>query len=389
MLFLNRREQRISSLIGDIYEAAYRPGHWNRVLDRLRRHSWSPGATLLYRDKRVGSASIAYARGWPERVVREYDQTWGARDPLFELYTSKYPNGTIAACYQMEPDRKALEAVDQEYFNWIKSNGGHYAAGAIVFDDGERQAALTVQRPRFQGRWAQKHLNFLADLMPHVSRALTIHGEFARLRACKTALEMGLEKLGVGVVLFDDLGEALYTNAIAREIIDKHPALSMVNNRLVPVLDQDRIRLQSAIAIASRISYQIRDGSAGRELQREECLALGAGGSFECSLPAMVMPAVHAIGPDGDKVPQVASVMFLGDMDFKAEPGTEELRKRYGLSPAEVRLARLLVDGYTLSKAAGRLTVSHNTVKTQLQSIFRKTGTSRQSELLKKLLTDN
>ena len=46
----------------------------------------------------------------------------------------------------------------------------------------------------------------------------------------------------------------------------------------------------------------------------------------------------------------------------------------YGLSPAQVRLARLIVDGHDLAAAADILGVSVNTLRTHLQRMFDRTG---------------
>lgn len=54
----------------------------------------------------------------------------------------------------------------------------------------------------------------------------------------------------------------------------------------------------------------------------------------------------------------------------------------FQLSPAEHRLAELLAQGLTLEGCAVRLNVSINTVRTQLRALFRKTGTTRQVQLI-------
>ena len=54
----------------------------------------------------------------------------------------------------------------------------------------------------------------------------------------------------------------------------------------------------------------------------------------------------------------------------------------FDLTPAETRLLRRLVGGDSLADAARHLNVQMPTVRTHLQAIFRKTDTSRQSELL-------
>jgi len=61
------------------------------------------------------------------------------------------------------------------------------------------------------------------------------------------------------------------------------------------------------------------------------------------------------------------------------------LRESFGLTPAEVRLARKLRDGRNLKDAADELAVSVNTVRNQLRAIFEKMGLKRQSDLVRAL----
>lgn len=63
-------------------------------------------------------------------------------------------------------------------------------------------------------------------------------------------------------------------------------------------------------------------------------------------------------------------------------PQTAFLKNRFGLTPAEVRLVLRLVSGDSLRSAASALGIKYETVRTHLKSIFQKTGTRRQAELV-------
>lgn len=61
------------------------------------------------------------------------------------------------------------------------------------------------------------------------------------------------------------------------------------------------------------------------------------------------------------------------------------IRESFGLTPAELRLARKLRDGRSLKEAADELEVSVNTLRNQLRAIFDKMGLKRQSDLIRAL----
>ena len=65
----------------------------------------------------------------------------------------------------------------------------------------------------------------------------------------------------------------------------------------------------------------------------------------------------------------------------------ELLRCHFGLTPAEARLALHLAAGETLRSAEAKLSMTYETARTHLKSVFQKTGTCRQAELLVVILT--
>ncbi|WP_155897295.1 helix-turn-helix transcriptional regulator [Aureimonas ureilytica] len=56
--------------------------------------------------------------------------------------------------------------------------------------------------------------------------------------------------------------------------------------------------------------------------------------------------------------------------------------ERYQLTMAELRLVIVLREGKGLKAAARRIGVGYETVRTQVKSVFQKTGTKRQAEVI-------
>jgi DNA-binding CsgD family transcriptional regulator len=73
-------------------------------------------------------------------------------------------------------------------------------------------------------------------------------------------------------------------------------------------------------------------------------------------------------------------VMRLGSGDSQALAGIAQC---FALTPAEKRTLEQFAQGYSVAETASALSVSQNTVKTHLQNIFAKTGSSRQPQRLR------
>ena len=72
--------------------------------------------------------------------------------------------------------------------------------------------------------------------------------------------------------------------------------------------------------------------------------------------------------------------------DLAGLPEAARLRAEFGLTKAEARLALRLAEGSSLASAAHAFDVKLTTIRSQLQQVFAKTGTSRQTELVAMLL---
>jgi len=89
-------------------------------------------------------------------------------------------------------------------------------------------------------------------------------------------------------------------------------------------------------------------------------------------------------------VPPAARNPFLGaraimtfvSLEPKRRPAASLLALAFGLTPAEARLGSALATGTSLSEAADELGISRETARNQLKSVFAKTDTHRQSELV-------
>ncbi len=96
---------------------------------------------------------------------------------------------------------------------------------------------------------------------------------------------------------------------------------------------------------------------------------------------------VAPINSRDEDISEPFAVIFLSDPHWQNDFEPARLERFYGLTPAEARLTILLVQGLSLEEGAGKLNVSLNTVRTHLKRIFTKTGTNRQSEVVRIILS--
>src|SRR6202011_816509 len=85
-------------------------------------------------------------------------------------------------------------------------------------------------------------------------------------------------------------------------------------------------------------------------------------------------------------VQEVCALLTLNALGPKPGPPAAILAKTFRLPPAEAKLACVIARGASPGIAAGELKISRETARNQLKSVFAKTDTHRQSELVALIL---
>jgi DNA-binding CsgD family transcriptional regulator len=85
--------------------------------------------------------------------------------------------------------------------------------------------------------------------------------------------------------------------------------------------------------------------------------------------------------------PQAVALVQFSDPFAIPRSRSAVLRALYGLTPTESRLADLLLQGLEVRDAAERMTTTLETARFHLKRVMAKTGTRRQTELMRLMLS--
>lgn len=81
------------------------------------------------------------------------------------------------------------------------------------------------------------------------------------------------------------------------------------------------------------------------------------------------------------------AIIFIADPDLHMGPSLNTLKNLFGLTDAESRLVQKLTEGLSMDDAAQSCGIKISTARAYLKQVFSKTGTNRQAELVKVILT--
>jgi DNA-binding CsgD family transcriptional regulator len=98
------------------------------------------------------------------------------------------------------------------------------------------------------------------------------------------------------------------------------------------------------------------------------------------------LPVIVRIWPFEPSAQEVSALLTLNALGPRPGPPAAILAKTFRLTPSEAKLACIIARGAPPEIAARELKISRETARNQLKSVFAKTDTHRQSELVALLL---
>jgi DNA-binding CsgD family transcriptional regulator len=186
-----------------------------------------------------------------------------------------------------------------------------------------------------------------------------------------------LDAFPMGIILLSSTGRVLAANRPAERILDHHDGLSVQEHQLRAADPEHTAELHDLVrSIAANGATDPPDGANAGCLPRP---------SGRRPLQILVRRLGHDVAAGGKRGAPVA--LFVTDPDERVEIPIPRLRRIYGLTHSEARIASRIAEGLRPESVAAEVGVQVNTVRMHLKRIFAKTGTRRQSELVRLLLS--
>jgi DNA-binding CsgD family transcriptional regulator len=212
-------------------------------------------------------------------------------------------------------------------------------------------------------------------LVPHLQRAQRIRATLSQLDQRARNFSLALDALSAGVVLLSRQGTVLHLNTTAEAIVRAQDGLSVRHGRLSA---PRAVETQALARLVDRVCGR-QGAPVGGALQ----LARTSGKRPLQLVATPLSMSVSALGSHRVDVDlNAVALCFISGHEHQTQDAHAVLPQIFGLTPSETRLAVSLLDGGSLTEFAARHGVSVNTAKTQLASLFAKTGAHRQGEVV-------
>ena len=363
--------EQFSELIGDIYDASLDPASWSAVLEKACRFIGARTAHVASHDVCPTATKVFYS--------------WGTDSHYRQLYIDQYckinPFFPTAIFFDVEevhvpvPEYLPRDEFCRSRFaqEWVSPQG---------FID-TLFANLDKSPVSCAGFWALRHAKdgFVDDelrrrfalVVPHVRRALLI-GQVIDLKTVEAAaLADSLDTLSSGMFLVDGKGRIVHANRSGHLMVSERSVVRANGGKLGAVSPHgDQVLLDAFTAAGSG------DAALGRK-----GLAVPLHARDGIRYVANVLPLTSGARRRAGACYAAVATVFVSKAALDLPSPPEAIATEFQLTPAEVRVLFAVIELGNAPEVAAMLGVSQHTVKTHLKRLFAKTGTARQTELVK------
>jgi len=357
-------DKKLDHLISVLYETVLDPSRWREAVGLCGQYAGGVETHFLTIDKQL-NIPIAHefaATFFDPQVGIDYANHFITIDPRQKMIEGAAVNKWLCCNHHFDQSYVNRSEFFQDFFIPI---GARYAMCGWVDDNEDNHSHMGFTRTVDQQPFDHTDQLAAQRFSGHLQRALRLQRHTQNLHDKIELGAMAIDALALSMLIVDGKGTILHLNAGATQLLNnKVSGLTGNTGRLSATDPLNKNRLAALICAAT--GYPAMGGAMflnGQQTRQVFITPLPAASPFakDWQTPLALVLVIEA----GNTV---STLQLMG--------------KLYDLTPAELRVASALLAGNSPEEYAQQAGVTQNTVRSQLKSLFRKTGTSRQSELV-------
>jgi DNA-binding CsgD family transcriptional regulator len=337
-------------------------------------------------DADAGMLASGRRRDNPARAVliatRHGSYTAGDADLAFPAFPWYRRWGLLQPAGRLHRDAD-IRRLAQEHDGTEAADAGDASPGerCMAHIDAGDDSICYVGFARHGGaRFDAERISLAESLMPHLRQAYAINRRYESMRAVSAAVMNRFERYHVGVTMVAADGTMRYCNGPARRIFEQADGLRVDADGRIAASDPAET-LAMLQAVCEHLGGDMPDGHFAPRLLR---VSRTAGSSPFAVALSPYRGASDPVMRDGSAG---HAVMLIYNPDRPPVERTDVITQLYDLNPRESALVCAIAAGESLEDIARASKRSLEAVRSQLKRVFRKTGTSRQTELVKLVLS--
>lgn len=363
----------VDGAIYSLYQASLSEDHWTSALGAVAALSMSLGA-VVFAKSQEGWTFPSHSAGIAGAVNSYLSEGWSRRNPWLE--------GRVAAGFRsgdIYTDEDILDfselPANPFYESFLSRFGISHVMASIIHSDLGNPTSLVVCRTASVGPFRDDDREALLLLARHLEQSLRITSAYLKAKAAGDTVAQAFDTMDQPAVILDGKMRPLRVNRSAEPLVGRYFVDSEEGLRPTMRADVDDF--------VSTVQRAQTDGRLDGRLPHPTTVSDPDGKK------RLVVWTAPLVGPSADALglvrPDKHVLMLAKDLENDQIIDPTVIRKVFGLTTAEARLASLLGSGRSVREAAETLDISEGTARFVLKRIFSKLSVSRQAELVSRL----
>jgi len=360
-----------SDLVRLVYLGATEAMPWQSLvaeIGSIMRANW---VTFVLRppDGARSGLALVWEPGHPARIATTYLRHGYALD----LFVNLPPDHVLS----LDETVDESELKQGEFYKQFLEPGDIGQMLGVDFRTAENiDCHFRLCRPERGERFSDQNRALVQMLLPHLKLAVDLHSQRDVMETERALYAGAVDRMLVGMVILDETGQIMKTTMVATDILKEGDGLNLAHGAIKAIYQPENRKLQEIIRRALATAAKWEPGVV-------EAIAITRP-SGRAKLGLIVRGIPLNVWSEGKRRPSVA--VMLRDPERKSVASQEILQDLFDFTPAEANLALLMTNGLALEEAADELNIRKNTARSQLRSIFSKTGVTRQTMLVRLIL---
>jgi DNA-binding CsgD family transcriptional regulator len=363
-LYVKRRDPGMLSVVEDklvdaIYGTVFGEATWHDFLDKLSRILPDGRSTLFYHDSTRSKGAFSLNSGFDADAVAKYGKYYSSINPWMPAAAARKVGVGVVAEQMFPRDR----LVKTEFYNdfWSK-NGGESAVGVTIVREEGRSFLLSTLTSCPDPEANRHAADTLTKLAPHLRRAFR---HFKSEPDQKTIAEIGgslFDAVDIGMVVVDDRGLIKSASSVGQNMINTGRCLR------VNVVGKIKVCQERADYLLSQMLDRSYEGPR----------------VVSCIVDVFKLTFIQVAKDPLSLYFQGPTIVILMEQgNTMQRVNGEYFSKAYGLTAAETRALTGILAGKSVDEIADAAALSRETIRSQMKSLYAKTGTKGQLELLR------
>lgn len=365
-------------VLASLHKSILDDTHWPETSALIDEACGATGNALLMGEGMGEDAKVLfgrlYYRGEPNvEILQDYLQHYYPHDErlprLRQLPASQVVR--VTDLYTQEELRTSAT-----YNEALRRSGAQNALNVRMDGPSDTRIVWSIADPVGNGAWEASQIEVVESLLPHIRQFVEVRQALDDAKALNASLIQLLGNTRIGVIQLDRRGRVVAANDFARAYLRRRDGLSDRGGSLSTFTSSDNAKLQRLLARALATS--------GKPV---------AGGSMTIKRWSLLQPLRLHVSPVGvvdqtNASPgRVAALVLVVDPINPIRIDPTHVGAALGLTPAESRIAALLAEGKSVRHIAEANGNKENAIRWHINRIHRKLGISRQTDLVRLVLS--